>query len=139
MWEGEAAGGAGAPQNPGPRTKNLARAARLTGTATGVYLGHREGRAAKGGRMRYARFVLLALIALAALLVPSNAARAASGIIVDSTGDTDARDGVLTLREAILLATGGLAVGRLDGGEADNVTGTPGAASADTVQFSSAQ
>ncbi|MBI2914187.1 MAG: hypothetical protein HYY03_09750, partial [Chloroflexi bacterium] len=53
--------------------------------------------------------------------------------MVDSFGDTNARDGVVTLREAILLATGGLALGSLDPGEANNVTGTPGPASADTI------
>jgi hypothetical protein len=39
-----------------------------------------------------------------------------STITVNSTADTNSRDGVLTLREAMLLATGGLAGGRPAGG-----------------------
>jgi len=38
-------------------------------------------------------------------------------IVVDSTADTSARDGVITLREAIEIATGALPVSVLDGGE----------------------
>jgi len=56
-------------------------------------------------------------------------------ITVDSTGDTNSRDTVLTLREAMLLATGGLLVGALDRWEADNVSGTPGESTADTIVF----
>jgi parallel beta-helix repeat protein len=56
-------------------------------------------------------------------------------ITVDSNADTDQRDGVITLREAILLATGDLALGSLDSSEKDNVTGTPGPGSADTITF----
>jgi CSLREA domain-containing protein len=56
-------------------------------------------------------------------------------ITVDSTDDNSARDGVVTLREAMMLATGTLAVGDLDAGEADNVSGTPGVPSADIVVF----
>ena len=59
----------------------------------------------------------------------------ASTIVVDSTADTDNRDGVVTLREAILLASGELAVAELDAGEADNVSKQPGAESSDTIIF----
>jgi len=54
---------------------------------------------------------------------------------VDSTADTAARDGVVTLREALLLATGGLPVQGLDVNEADNVSGVPGAGSEDVITF----
>ena len=56
-------------------------------------------------------------------------------IVVDSTADTDTRDGLVTLREAILLASGQLAVADLDPGEADNVRRGPGAESDDTIVF----
>jgi hypothetical protein len=58
-----------------------------------------------------------------------------TSIAVDSTADTDARDGMVTLREAIMLANGELAVADLDPGEANNVSGEPGAESADTIVF----
>jgi hypothetical protein len=60
-----------------------------------------------------------------------------ASIVVDSTADNEARDGVLTLREAIRLATGELAVADLDPAEADNVSGAPGSQSADAVVFES--
>jgi len=56
-------------------------------------------------------------------------------ITVDSTADSDSRDGVLTLREALLVATGELAVANLDPEEADNIKGAPGAESGDTIVF----
>lgn len=56
-------------------------------------------------------------------------------IIVDSGADTNDRDEVVTLREAILLAVGELAVADLEPGEADNVSGAPGPDSADTITF----
>jgi len=56
-------------------------------------------------------------------------------IIVDSTADTNSRDGVLTLREAVLLATGELAAADLDSGEANNVGKGVGADSSDTIAF----
>jgi hypothetical protein len=56
-------------------------------------------------------------------------------ITVDSPADVDARDGVMTLREAILLATGQLATGSLTADERDNVSGSPGAASSDRIVF----
>jgi parallel beta-helix repeat protein len=73
-------------------------------------------------------------------------ASAGATITVNDTGDTDSRDGVITLRETMLLVTGGLAVGTLDEGECNQVssssyngscstTDTIGAASADTVVF----
>jgi hypothetical protein len=72
--------------------------------------------------------------------------QAASTVTVNSIGDTNSRDGVLTLREALLLATGGLAVGTLNEGECDqvsnnswndscNTTDSIGASSADTIVF----
>jgi hypothetical protein len=79
-----------------------------------------------------------------------NAARvsaAAATITVDSAADTNTRDAGLTLREAMLLATGGLAVSALTVGECDQVsassfagscstTDTIGAGSGDTIGFS---
>ncbi|MDP2949216.1 MAG: CSLREA domain-containing protein [Chloroflexota bacterium] len=56
-------------------------------------------------------------------------------IVVDSTADIDGRDGVVTLREAILLASGGLAVADLDPAEADNVSKRLGPESSDTIIF----
>ncbi|MDO8614606.1 MAG: thrombospondin type 3 repeat-containing protein [Dehalococcoidia bacterium] len=90
----------------------------------------------------FATLVLTLVVLLLAGGSPAGAATAT--ITVNSTGDTNARDGVLTLREAMLLATGGLTVGTLDSGECAQVsasTYTPpcsttdsiGAASADTI------
>jgi hypothetical protein len=67
-------------------------------------------------------------------------------ITVNSTADTNARDEQMTLREAMLLATGGLAVSTLDEGECGQVSNSSwngscsttesiGAASADTIAF----
>jgi hypothetical protein len=56
-------------------------------------------------------------------------------IAVDSTADTDTRDGMVTLREAIMLANGELAAADLNPSEANNVSGEPGAESADTIVF----
>jgi hypothetical protein len=56
-------------------------------------------------------------------------------IVVDSTADSDSRDGVVTLREAISLATGDIALADLDSSEADNVRGKPGPQSSDTITF----
>ena len=95
--------------------------------------------------MRLFRPFLLCLIAMVTLLVmPGTAGAAAATLTVNGGGDTNARDGVLTLREAILLATGTLTAGTLDSGECDQIsnrtytppcstTDTIGAASADTV------
>jgi hypothetical protein len=59
----------------------------------------------------------------------------APSVQVDSTADTSVRDGVVTLREALLLATGGLPAQGLDVNEADNVSGVPGAGSDDVITF----
>ncbi|MDO8615341.1 MAG: hypothetical protein Q7T33_06340 [Dehalococcoidia bacterium] len=56
-------------------------------------------------------------------------------ITVDGAGDDDSRDDLLTLREAILLATGTLERGSLTAGEADNVRGDVGGALADVITF----
>lgn len=58
-----------------------------------------------------------------------------TGVVVDSASDTDTRDGAVTLREAIMLVTGDLAVADLDPAETDNVGGVPGPDSADTIIF----
>ena len=58
-----------------------------------------------------------------------------STIVVDSTADTDSRDEVVTLREAILLSSGELAVADLNSAEADNVGKRVGPESSDTVVF----
>lgn len=58
-----------------------------------------------------------------------------TSIAVDSTADTDTRDGMVTLREAIMLANGELAAADLNPSEANNVSGEPGAESADTIVF----
>jgi CSLREA domain-containing protein len=74
--------------------------------------------------------------ALLLLALPScGEGKATSTIVVDSTADTDSRDGVVTLREAILLASGQLAVADLDSGESDNVDKRPGPESRDTIIF----
>jgi hypothetical protein len=58
-----------------------------------------------------------------------------ASIVVDSIGDSDARDGALTLREAVRLATGELTAAGLDASEADNIDGTPGPEPADSITF----
>ena len=62
-----------------------------------------------------------------------------SVITVDSTEDNNERDSSLTLREAILLATGDLSVAAVDSGEKDNVASAgqagPGAGFADVIVF----
>lgn len=56
-------------------------------------------------------------------------------LVVNSVADVDERDDELTLREAILLATGELSIDELTEQEKENVEGTPGAESSDTVTF----
>ncbi len=56
---------------------------------------------------------------------------------VNTTSDDDVRDGELSLREAILLATGVLHVEDVTEEEKGQVEGTPGESSADTIQFES--
>ncbi len=62
-----------------------------------------------------------------------------SVITVDSTGDDNERDSNLTLREAILVATGVLSAADLSAGEKDNVASAgqagPGAGFADVIVF----
>ena len=59
-------------------------------------------------------------------------------LTVDSNADSAKRDGVLTLREAILLATGDLGTSALDAQESARVRGAPGPNSRDAVVFASA-
>jgi len=56
-------------------------------------------------------------------------------ITVSSTADSEGRDGVVTLREAILLATGELTKQDLDSAEGKHVSGSPGADFADAIIF----
>lgn len=77
---------------------------------------------------------LLGLL-LTTALVSCGDGQGTSKIVVDSTADTDARDETVTLREAILLASGGLAVADLSPGEADNVGKRVGRDSSDTIIF----
>lgn len=77
----------------------------------------------------------LALLALPLTACQEDEAGAPVGatIRVGSIGDTNERDGVLTLREAMVLATGVLRLDVLDAGEAANVSGSPGDTSADVI------
>jgi CSLREA domain-containing protein len=97
-------------------------------------------------RLRPFLAIGFAVIVSAVVLGPGAQGAAGATITVNSTADTDARDGVLTLREAISLATGGLAVNALDSGECGQVSAstygppcgtgaTIGAASADGIVF----
>ncbi len=65
---------------------------------------------------------------------------AVATITVDTISDEDVSDSELSIREAILLANGGTGASGLNRAlhvdEVDNVSGTPGAASADTITFS---
>lgn len=56
-------------------------------------------------------------------------------ITVNSADDVDKRDDALTLREALLLATGWIQSEELDGGELDQVEGDPGIEVSDTIVF----
>ena len=56
-------------------------------------------------------------------------------LTVNSTADSDKRDDELTLREALLVATGKLSPADLSGEERDQVNGSPGAGSGDMVLF----
>ena len=56
-------------------------------------------------------------------------------ITVNSTGDTDSRDSVITLREAIMLSNGSLSFSNLTDSERGQVNGTVGSGIADTVCF----
>jgi len=94
----------------------------------------------------------IAASAFAVLNRPGAEASPDVTITVNSTADTHVRDGVLTLREAMLLARGDLTVGDLYHAECDQVSGAiwlpypildcfssdpPGAAYADTIVFDS--
>ena len=91
------------------------------------------------GRREKVNWLAKVAVLLAALLLSAGIScgegEAPSAIVVDSTADTDSRDGVLTLREAILLASGELAVADLDSGEANNVGKRVGPDSSDTITF----
>src|SRR3990170_1929445 len=56
-------------------------------------------------------------------------------LVVNSSADTVERDGKLTLREAILIVTGGLNQSELDSQEAGQVQGDPGTESGDRIVF----
>ena len=60
-----------------------------------------------------------------------------AAIYVNSIADTDTRDGAITLREAMLLATGDLAFGSLDAGEQALVlnSAAAGASGSDLIHF----
>ena len=66
---------------------------------------------------------------------PTEGPSSRSELVVNSNVDTDERDGVLTLREALLLATGALSTSDLDSGEAGQVQGNPGPESGDIITF----
>lgn len=86
----------------------------------------------------WSKTVAKVLVGLGVLLLASLTAcggQEPSTIMVDSPGDSESRDGVVTLREAILLTTGQLALAELDSEEADNVRGAPSAESSDSIRF----
>ena len=56
-------------------------------------------------------------------------------LVVNSHADTDERDGALTLRESVLLATGVLSAAELDPEEAGQIQGDPGPESSDVITF----
>lgn len=76
----------------------------------------------------------LLVLATATPWRPGDAA-AASLLVSDAHDPGSTGDGALSLSEAIRLATGDLQVGALSGAERAQVTGTPGAASPDTIAF----
>jgi len=88
------------------------------------------------------KFLLLGIALTCSMLAVGRAsATPGATITVNSTADTNARDGVMTLREAMLLTTGGLGVGDLDSGECtqiSNSTYDPPCTTADTVGAGSA-
>src|SRR4029078_12305206 len=67
------------------------------------------------------------------LTVMSSAAL--STITVNNTADTNSRDSVVTLREAIMLAEGTLLKGSLTIAEQAQVAGTPAAGQEDEIRF----
>ena len=104
---------------------------------------------------RLALAILLAAVVAASMFLALRWPRAEASpdptITVNSTADTNARNPVMTLREALMLATGDLTLADLTHGECDQVstadwepgpsqcesTDPPGAASADTIVFDS--
>lgn len=84
---------------------------------------------------RLSKAVVLASAFFLAAVLSCGGEGGVPNVLVDSTADTDSRDGVVTLREAILLVTGELAVTDLDSGEADNVNERPGSKSSDSITF----
>ena len=78
---------------------------------------------------RYSAYLSILILAVLFIgLVVSEGQALASGatITVNGTADTNTRDNALTLREALLLLDGTLAVGDLTTAEAVQVVGTPG-------------
>ena len=67
--------------------------------------------------LRFTALYQLSLIVTPFLLLVVTGTAFAATITVNSTGDTNLRDNVLTLREAILFANGTLSFGSLDAGE----------------------
>jgi parallel beta-helix repeat protein len=101
---------------------------------------------------RFALAILIVAVAAALVLLVLNRPGATASpdvtITVNSTGDTNTRDNFLTLREAIMLATGDLTLADLLFSECEQVSGTlwggaigcfgpdpPGETSADTIVF----
>ncbi|MGH8248759.1 MAG: hypothetical protein ACREUU_20300, partial [Gammaproteobacteria bacterium] len=90
--------------------------------------------------MRFAIVPALGVLAALLALLPYQPALAVGAITVDTTSDANVSDSELSIREAILLANGGMGASGLNRAlsvdEADNVSGTAGAASVDTITFS---
>ena len=84
--------------------------------------------------------LVAAWLALTALAMACGGASDGAGptLVVNSTLDTDERDGVLTLREALLLATGQLGEDELNEAERRQLDGSPGPERADTIIFDEA-
>ncbi len=60
----------------------------------------------------------------------------AAVMTVNSTADSNTRDALLTLREALLVNNRSLAVATLSAAEQSQITGTPTSADADSIRFS---
>ncbi|MDP2674440.1 MAG: hypothetical protein Q8Q00_05985 [Dehalococcoidia bacterium] len=84
--------------------------------------------------------LVAAWLALIALAMACGGASDGAGptLVVNSTLDTDERDGVLTLREALLLAIGQLGEDELNEAERGQLDGSPGPERADTIIFDEA-
>jgi hypothetical protein len=79
----------------------------------------------------YQRYVLLPLIVIFLII----GVVYAGTITVNSTGDTNSRDTVITLREAMMLSEGNLTFGELTPTEQAQVIGSVGLGIADTTDF----